>query len=163
MADTIRERIEAQIALDIEGVTGIGTVRRWSGTAEESMDHLDALITADSDETQAYECIGDPGTVGKLLPVIVIVNVVPLSGETSPTRSVQNRWLGRIEDALRGNRRITETATGVDLACDSTVVAAAAPNWSEGQCHAAIRVDVRYEHDGDDLTALGTAIEATGE
>ena len=160
MSTTIRERILEEATLIVEGVAGIGTVHRWKSTARPTTyGHLDAIIKP-GEETSDNAALGNPGPIRVTLPLTISVVLSPDETEAEDTDELISIWGGLLANAFLANRLFVESVGSVRLAIDSMPVVLEEPEDVDGASAAAIRVDISYEHDGDNVTKLGTAIPA---
>lgn len=157
---SIRERIERQAVRAAEGISGVGTVRRWDGRGGSNAANTDVFIIA-GDEDADLGPSGNAGFTLKTLSLTVLA-VLRHTDEADSTTGAQiaNRWLYRIEKAVMANPTMLESIAPAErLAVDTKVIEVLRPPLDEGQVEfvAAVRFGVEYEQNRDD-PAVGPGI-----
>ena len=153
----IRERIEREVKATLEGMTGVGTVYRWTGRANINLQHLDAVVIPEEDAIEDG-AQGDTGWLHKALSLMVAVVLMPDEEATENHCALRNRWQARLEQAIANNYEMTETATSKRLAVDTSFQSVDAPDIIDGALTVALRVIVHYEHPRNDpYTAPGVS------
>lgn len=159
MPTSIRGRILNQAIDIVESIDGIGSVYRWSARATEVYAHLDAVIQV-VEETSEQGAIGTAGTIRNTMTMLASIVIRPTESDAAVTDEAIDIWAAALKHAFLGNRTFVETATSVRLAVDSTPAVIDPPEVQDGACAAAVRVVVTYDHDGDSVYRMGTAIVA---
>ena len=158
----IRERILRQVATNLEGVTGIGTVRRWDGKGTANVAPLDCFVV-EEDESALEGPNGGIGYTDKHLPLLIAVVLFPDESSSEADSWTRNRWQARLEEKIVADPYITEAITEEKLAIDVSVVSVDGPDLAEGSISAAIRALVVYRHERTNPYRLGTLITVQAE
>lgn len=150
---SIKERLERQVAELLAGLSGVGTVHRWTGLGTPVLADGDAVVVPGDERVVA----GEQGNIGSTLKTLtLVVGVVVFQSEadagTTPSCTLLNRWQARLERLFTAAGAFREARSGGDdlLRGDSAIVAGVvAPDIADGLMIAAVRLELTYEHDYD--------------
>lgn len=123
---SVKERIERQVLANVGGISGIGTVERWSALGDQTRADLSAVIYAEDESSDDAGQGGDSAvTQNAMLLAVEICHAADADDDNSSL--VHNRWLAKLEQKLMADPGLVETGTSEQLALDVRKTGSSAP------------------------------------
>lgn len=114
---SVRERLERQLVLNVEGVTGEAQVATPDGRG--NMNANASVVAGLGGERASDDGVGSGGNVQQMTVDFVVEVTIALSDSSSTTTAEEiNRWLADVREAVMTDRDVVETASGEALALD---------------------------------------------
>jgi len=160
---SLRERIERAVLAIIDGITGIGTVERWSMLGQ-SGDNLSAVVYLD-DTVASNAAQGSTATTTVTIPCRIELLLAHGRNESQPSSQIANAWEAKIKSAMLADTELTEADTGEQLAVDVTWTGTSAPIPIENQPQFFVVVNfaiIADEYRSNPYTAPGITAQEEG-